>query len=301
MAKTDKIFVFTDADMDGAGSYLVLTWLLGAKVPYIVAPSNTFREAFLEWQKLHKLTDYEKIFILDLDVSEHIDLVDQPNVVIVDHHSSHFPNKSKYTKAKVIVEEATSACLLLYKRLKEVAATPLTEAQKLLILLVDDYDSYQFKLPQTYSVNTLFWNFQGDRVSKFCDRWQKGFDLIDDGEKSIVAFYKKRLERIQSELSIFVADIPVGEKSYKFTATFATEYLNDIAQYILQKTGAEVALVINSKTQKVSFRRTREGTFNVAKLAERIADGGGHEFSAGGVLNDKVLAFSKLFSPYDQH
>lgn len=292
-----KMFAWTDADCDGAGSYLVLSWLLGAKIPYKVSPSNRFREEFLEWQKINKVTDFEKIFILDLDVSENVDLVDHPNVVIVDHHSSHFPNKGKYTKATVIVEECTSACKLLYKKLHKAAPTELTDNQKKLILHVDDYDSYQFQLPQTHGLNTLFWNFQGDRVQKFVDRFNQGFSCFTPEEENIIAFYQKRLERIKSELIIYHASLPIGNTVIQFVATFATEFLNDIAQYALEKTKAEVALVINNKTNKVSFRRSPKSTFNVSKLAEKFAEGGGHEFSAGGILTEKVLELSKLFKP----
>lgn len=297
MSKMPKYFSWVDADLDGGGSYLVLSWLLGFQIPYKVSLSNRFREEFLEWQKHNKISDFEKIFILDLDVSENADIVDHPNVVIVDHHSSHFPNKSRYTKATVIVEECTSACKLLYKKLHKAGEHELTDVQKKLILHVDDYDSYQFKLAQTYGINVLFWNYQGDRVQKFVDRFQAGFDKFTPEEENIIVFYQKRLARIKSELKVFVATIPVGERQVKFVATFATEFLNDIAQHVLEVTKSEAALVINTKTNKVSFRRSPTGTLNVSKLAEKLAEGGGHEFSAGGILTDKVLAFSKLFSP----
>lgn len=298
MASKPKMHVWTDADLDGAGSYLTLTWLLGSKFPYTVSPSNTFRAAFLEWQKLHKISDYEKIFILDLDVSENVDIVDHPNVVIIDHHSSHFPNKGKYTKATVIVEEETSACKLLYKKFHKVVTEELTHAQKQFILHVDDYDSYQFQLNQTRGLNVIFWNYQGDRVEKLAERFKNGFTGFTTQEKSIIDFYQKRLARIVDELEIFTTVAPISEKQVKFVATFVTEFLNDVAEYVLKVTGADVALVINTKTNKVSFRRSKSSTVNVSKLAERLAEGGGHEFSAGGILTEKVLEFSKVFKPF---
>ena len=34
-----------------------------------------------------------------------------------------------------------------------------------------------------------------------------------------------------------------------------------------------------------------------SKFAKKICDGGGHEYAAGGILNDNVLALSKQFEP----
>ena len=78
----DKIFVFTDFDLDGTVSLLELHWFLNAKPGQIKFKSTTvsnFRREYLSWLNDHKPTDYEKIYILDLDVSNNADLVDKEN------------------------------------------------------------------------------------------------------------------------------------------------------------------------------------------------------------------------------
>lgn len=297
MTTKGKIHVFADADLDGAASYLLLSWMLGSRVPYTISPSNQFRESFLEWQKINKLSDYEKIFILDIDTAEHIDIIDHPNVVIVDHHETHFPHKSKYTKALAVVEECTSTAKLLHKNFKQLLSQPLSDKRKYLVLLANDYDSYVFDLKETRCLNTLFWNYQGDRVAKFCDRFNDGFDHFTMEEENICDFYAKRYARVIEELAVFETTINTQGAERKFVATFATEFLNDVAQHILDKHKGEVALVINKKTNKVSFRRRKDSTYDVGKLAAKIAKGGGHSFSAGGILTEDVLTFSALFKP----
>jgi hypothetical protein len=303
MKTEGKMFAWIDADLDAAGSLLTLTWLLGSKVPYKVTPQNTFRETFIEWSKLEDVSTYDKIFILDLDVGKHLDIIDLSNVVVIDHHETHLPYKDNYKKALAIVQEYSSTCKLLYKTLKKPTKDGktldiLTNEQKYFILLVDDYDSFQFKLKETKCLNTLFWNYQGDRVQKLCDRFPKGFTSFDETEQNICTFYEKRFARITSELQLFTAEIPINGVKYKFVAVFATEFLNDIAQYALERTKNDVALVINTKTQKVSIRRSKTSTFDCAKFAEKMGEGGGHPFASGMLLSNKVLLLSKLFTPF---
>ena len=61
-----------------------------------------------------------------------------------------------------------------------------------------------------------------------------------------------------------------------------------------------MGIVVNLKTQSVSFRRAKNSAINVAKLAAKVADGGGHEAAAGGKLSDNFLNFTKIFKIYDQ-
>ena len=63
--KGNKIFCFTDADLDGAGSYLMLHWLSNINIPYKIASISNFRETFLNWLKVNKITDYDQIYILN--------------------------------------------------------------------------------------------------------------------------------------------------------------------------------------------------------------------------------------------
>ena len=56
-------------------------------------------------------------------------------------------------------------------------------------------------------------------------------------------------------------------------------------------------MMINLKNIRVYLRRNRNIDFNLSKFAKKICDGGGHEYAAGGILNNNVLALSKQFEP----
>jgi len=55
--------------------------------------------------------------------------------------------------------------------------------------------------------------------------------------------------------------------------------------------------MINLKNNRVYLRKNRTVELNLGKFAQKICDGGGHEYAAGGKLNETVLALSKKFVP----
>ena len=104
-----KVHVFTDCDLDGAASYAVYSWYKG-KAPVTVCRVNDLLKSYSVWCKSHNPGDYDQIYFLDLDTSnsdELIELIDRKNVTIIDHHTSHVENLSKYKEsfAKTLIEE----------------------------------------------------------------------------------------------------------------------------------------------------------------------------------------------------
>tara|TARA_B100001123_G_C15132781_1_gene956060 strand:- start:37 stop:936 length:900 start_codon:yes stop_codon:yes gene_type:complete len=293
----EKIVVFTDIDLDGIVSYMQLLWFGEKKhIPVISTRVTDFRKSFQGWLKYHDLDNYTQVYILDLDVSQDcIDIVDHPNVIIIDHHKTHVGNVSKYKNASVFVEEKSSNSIHMYNMLK--GKRQLTDAQKLLVLMADDYDSYSLKIPKTHQLNLLLWNMQGDRLGKFVKRYRDGFNGFSADEISIIKFYEKSIKNTISELKMFTATIPVNNVDYKFVSTFADKHINDVAEHIIQHAKADIGLVINLNSNKVSFRKNKSIDVDLGKLAISLADGGGHEYAAGGLLNDNMLQLSKIFTP----
>ena len=96
---------------------------------------------------------------------------------------------------------------------------------------------------------------------------------------------------------MFKAKLSIAGKQYDFISTFASEYINDLGQFIIDNHACDVCMMINLKNNRVYLRRNRNIDFNLSKFAKKICDGGGHEYAAGGILNDNVLALSKQFEP----
>jgi oligoribonuclease NrnB/cAMP/cGMP phosphodiesterase (DHH superfamily) len=224
-------------------------------------------------------------------------MVDLDNVVIIDHHTTHVNNKHKYTKAKHFIKEETSCCKHIYNLLHKQSDVQLTDQQKHLLLLVDDYDCYKLQLQGSHDLNLLFWNYQGDRVAKFITEFKDGFHGFTDDQLSIIKFYKKAIQETISNLDIFTATIPIGDNTYNIVSTFASKHINDVAHHIINDNGADVGIVVNLESKKVSFRKDKAIDIDLSKLANKLASGGGHKYAAGGLLTDTFMSFSKLFKP----
>lgn len=292
--------IFTDCDLDGSGSFLVYKWLTKLSPSVTVCRVTDIETAVDTWLSKNKISDYTNIIFLDLDTSQSeslIQKIDKKNVTIYDHHITHVRNIDKYKNAKVYVTEYSSCTRLLYKLRSTLAeGNNLTDAQKLLILMIDDYDSYQFKIPNSYELNCLFWNYTGDRLYKFIDEFDSGFRGFTGKQQNIINFYIKKLTSIKNNLEVYQATLPVKGKQVKFVSTFADSCINDVADHIISEYSGEVGLVINPKTNKISFRKSKSCDVDLSKLSRTMCDeGGGHEYAAGGMICEKFLNITKLF------
>ena len=102
---------------------------------------------------------------------------------------------------------------------------------------------------------------------------------------------------MRESIELFKAKLSIGGTEYNFISTFANEYINDLGQYIVDTYDCDVCMMINLKNNRVYLRRNRNIDFNLSKFAKKICDGGGHEYAAGGILNNTVLSLSKQFEP----
>lgn len=296
---SEKYFIFTDCDLDGAGSYLMWKWFTGKEPDRIVVRVNDFESKYKYWLSQGNLNKYDRVFILDLDVSrvDCLDLVDNDKVTIIDHHQTHVDNMHNYKHAKTFIKKESSCTKMVYNMFRKTDHI-LTSEQKMLIAMIDDYDSYTLKIPQSYHLNLLFWNYQGDRLEKFLKDFHSGFTSFTAEQQNIINFYVKKLENIKNELSVHWAEIPIGKQKYKFISVFATECINEVADHIIKNYKADIGVVVNLKSNKVSLRRSKNCDMSLGSLATKLFDeGGGHDDAAGGIICDKFLQFSSLFKP----
>ena len=302
MADTKTILCITHYDLDGIGSCLATKWYyeqLGYRFEYLCTSTFGFREKVLNHSLQHKLDTYEKIIITDLDVTKDADIIDLPNVIIIDHHKSHADNK-KYVNAVSIVKEYSSAALLCYKVYTKLFDTiKLTSEQKLFIALCDDYDSFKHKCPESIKMNVIFWNMQNSFV-KFMDIYRNGYVNFTTEQDNIYHIFEedlkvtlKNLETFQIKKYRMGTSEPYDSVDCRVIAAFATKHINEVACHLIDKLGADVAIVVNLSTKHVSIRRSKECEANVALFAEDMLGGGGHEYSAGGTITDAFMEFTQ--------
>jgi len=290
----EKQFCITHADLDGAMSYLLICKYLNRKLPVRPISQAAFSDY---WKKtvLPKIFYFEKIYTLDLEICEDYSFFNYNNVFVCDHHKCSIEKAPSLTHCENYLKECSSNSLLLYRSLKEKYGFNLNEHERLLLALVDDYDSYTLKNENSKKLNYLFSSYSGNRVDKFYNDFFNGFKGFNNLQQNSVNIYIRRLTEIIKGLKIYTTNYELNGSNIKFSAAFADFGINDIADYLIKKTGSDMSMVINLKHMKVSFRRSRTSSASCKEVANSICGGSGHDFAAGGPINDKFLEFTKNF------
>lgn len=301
MSFKENIFVFTDVDLDGTASLLALHWALGAmpgEIPFKATTVSNFRKEFLKWAESDSINNYDKVYFLDLDTSTCVDLVDNKRCIILDHHITHVNAKDVYKAATTHIVETTSCAKVVYSHYKP----SITDKQKYFIALANDYDSYQFKLSETYDLNCLYTNTQKllekTRSHRFIERFYEGFNGFTAQEVSIVKEYKTNRDKVISELKIFSGTVPLNKTPYKIVGTISSKFVNDVCDYLIKKHNADIVFSMNPNNQHVSWRKNKETCpIDLSKLSAKLCDGGGHEYAAGGKVTEKFMKFTEQLLP----
>ncbi len=90
--------------------------------------------------------------------------------------------------------------------------------------------------------------------------------------------------------------VEVQGKKILIMATSAKKHINEVADVLLKKYGACIAIVVNTSSEHVSFRRSTScNNINLLDFIDKIVPGvgGGHEYAAGCPINDDFMAFTK--------
>lgn len=286
-----EIIVWTDADLDGAASFLVLSWCNpGINFVPKVCTSAKLRECYLLWLQTNKASDY-KIFLLDLDTTEIADLIDNSNVTIYDHHQTHIAQAGNYKHARAIVKECKSTAQLIYETHK--AKTSLTAAQKMLIALVSDYDCGDNQIKASQDLNNIFWSFTNNKVLEFCKQFNAGFNGFSSQHQAALALHATKTNNIINNLKLYKGNI---NKS-SCIATFCNSCHFEVCQHIFKTYNADVVIMVNVDRETVSFRANKQCDMDVSKLAQRLCEGGGHKQAAGGKLTQTFLKFTQTLEP----
>lgn len=286
-----NILIYTDNDLDGAGSALVLKWYFESIANVVIEETGESTLVSKLKSKGGALETFDKVFICDLALTaDLIPYVDRENFVIFDHHIDHSKLKDEYKKAKVIVKPYSSCSKLIYDTF--ISKLSLTKDRIDLIDLIDQYDSYKMKDTTALKLNAIFYIYNNPKVSKFIESFNHGIREFNIQEKnSITLFFKKLKEQLNGS-EIFEGQI----KDYKVVATFASYAINEVAHALLVKHKADIGIIVNTENKTVSFRRSKTSEVDVSILARKFCNGGGSVGAAGGILTEQFENLTKLFS-----
>lgn len=284
----NRQFIFTNLDIDGSLSYLILSWITGQPIPYKSTSVFNLEKDFSDWYRTNG-EKYERVYVLGVDVSQCANVLNRDNVVVFAHKLP----ITKLSNAKVITSKEDSTSMLLYKSFAK--KTSFKDRQKLLVLLVNDIKKHTFDLPYSRELDMLYRAYTGDKLSKFTTDFNIGYDGFSDKQKRLINFYKKSVENIIKDLNVFKGTIPFKGKTYNVVSTFAEKYINEISDKLLDDYNSDVCFVVNVDKERVSFRRSKNCDLDLSILADKIAHGGGFPYAASGIMNEDFITITKLF------
>jgi hypothetical protein len=282
-------FIFANSDIDGSLSYLFLRWITNAQIPYKTSSLFTIEQDFNDWYRKNG-ENYDRVYLLGIDVTNCLNFVNKDNVIIFKHQSP----INKLTTAKIITDEkSNSTSMLLYNKFKKKVS--LCDSQKLALLLVNDIKKYTFELPQSRDLDILYKAYTGDKLLKFTTDFNGGFTGFLDKHRALINLYKKGIHNAIKELKIYKGVLPFKGEQYNVISTFADKYVNEISDKLLDHFESDICFVVNVDKNRVSFRRSPKCEVDLNVLAEKVAFGGGYPYAASGTLTDDFITITKLF------
>jgi len=298
--------IFTGTDIDSTTSYMLFNWFSNKRIPVTYVSRDNIKEKVSAFFRNESQAG-KIVYFINLDTSKISKLVDRGNVVIIDHHPNHIAAKSKYVNCKTIMKEFTSCSKFVYNLMSQKFDTKLTKEQKVLMLLVDDYESYNFKINGSYELGVIYDNLQGSKPVRFYSLYNKGFTGFTGDQIKVIEYFKHKFEKLKTELQVFTAGpiyikgLSKYKKSYNYVSTFATGYINETSDFLLKKYKSDICIITNLETKRVFIRRSKKCDANLKYLAAMICEGWGYHYAAGGKITDKFLTFSKLFFPINNN
>lgn len=275
-----KIFVWSNSDLDGACS----TILLGNIFPTMEYKSvffGDFLSQYTDWES--NLENYDKVFVIGMVLDQSIiNKIDDPRVVFVSDRGE----KLNIFDSTMISEEYSSCCKLLYKKFKDKFEIP-TDLKKL-ILYVDDYNFYSLKHKESEYLNAIYRNTRYNRFKVFVNRFWYGYDGLTDKEMESAEAFFNAIDNEYANLDLYEGTF----KDWSVIATFSKFSVNEIAKKLIDNHKKDVMIVINPDTQFVSFRKPEGSKADIAFIAENLCSGGGGEWASGGKITQKFLDFT---------
>jgi len=290
-----NIICIVHGDLDGVVSYLVLCWLYGRKLDVIGTTPMKLEQDFDKLVSSGKIWDWDKLYFLDLDVSKIGDKIDKKSTVILDHHKT---NIYPFKNAIVRIYNETSCAKLIYDTFFKDTGKQITNKQKTLIALADDWDSNTKSTPLSEGLNIVY-HSMSNKFNSFVEDYYDGFVPFDKFKQNTILLYKKHKNEYLDQLHPFIGTIEFDEqKDVKVGAVFCDKFVQECCDWLFQKFNVDVAIAVLIDQKRIAVRRNSNNTkIDVSKFVQRIASGGGHEAAAGGNLTEEFAEFTKMLKP----
>ncbi len=279
----DEILLITHENcMDGMGCQLLMEKVFDQVIVMKSSP-----------QKVETLIDnidpmkYKAIVLADIS-SQNEEFLMLPHVMLVDHHDTaanmHDPDNC------IFIYNFECGTKLLKRVIEAAIKKPLKKYSEL-VDLINDYDLWEHNDPRSKKLAKLFYKRTSD--DEFAERfWGFKVDFTKEEEEK---FEQQAIEyeQIYNQLEVYEL-----EESNTVFAVY-NSYNNDLCHDMMERNGAEIAILFNPQTRCGSIRTVSE-EIHLGEMLDSMGIGGGHPMAAGfKCATDKDLQYT--LSDIDQY
>ena len=260
-----RILSISHCDLDGSVCQIILGQVY-KNIKYIYTSFYRIDEILVSLD----YDNYDYVFLTDIspDKPENLELSNK--IVLIDHHGTtdvlNDPSKMRF-----VISDSVCASVLTKRFIEHMYGIKLSHLDKI-VELTNDYDMWHLKYPKSKFLNDVM--FYLYRPAKFISKFFDGRTRFTNEE---ITWLKKRREifkDIYSKLEVFEFTKING------CIVQAEEFINEIADKLMNEEGYEIVVVRNTRNGRVSVRHRIEG-IDVGAILKEKGWGGGHSLSAG--------------------
>lgn len=278
-----KIKVFTNNDLDGAGSLMFVKWAFGETCEIDHTISNIFiiRRDYEEFCKTDDSDDYNKIFILnmipDFEVNDNVLVFSKTDGRLKKTFKGHIGYSNSTTKL---------LCNFLKDKYEE-----LTDERKNLLKVIDEFYVDGGEKNESIKLNAIF-SYGRNKYSTFYERFFDGIGEYSEGEKDIIKHYVDVLKWVFKRVEIFEHNKIKG--SYIALIKDMT-YKHEVLDFLFKKYSPKIIFLVDLENEFVSVRKDDSLEMDMHKLCDTLIQGRALKNCAGGRYTEKFIDFTKAF------
>lgn len=273
-----KIKVFTNNDLDGAGSLMLIKWALGDTCEIDHTISNIFNIR-RDYEKTD-LDEFAKVFILNMIPDFEID----ENVLVFSKA------ESLDLRFKGKVDESVSSVDLIRNFFTR-SLVDLTEDQHNLINTIHSLYVDGGNKKEVMKLNAVF-SYGRNKYSQFYERFKDGLDGYTENEQTIIKHYSTKLARSYKGLEIYEHS---QKKGVYIALVSDMDHKHEILDLLFKKYSPKIVFLVDLQNGFISVRKHDSVEMDMHKLCGSMISGRALKNCAGGRYTEKFIDFSKAF------
>ena len=276
-----KVKVFTNNDLDGAGSLLILKWMIGDKCSIDHSVSNVFniKGDYNKFIESSLGDEYTKIFILNMI----------PDFEIDDRTMAFSKAGEDSIKIKGKMGPSTTTTKLMDNFFSK--TDELSDERREIISAIDEFYTDGVSSRNGMILNSIF-SYANNKYSKFHERFNEGIGELSDKEKGIVKNYVTSF--VSAYNNVKMVEHSKGNGMFMVLVPDMS-HKHELLNKLFDKHQPNMIFLVDAGNGLVSVRKNDSYEFDMNRLCDKLIVGRALINCAGGRFTEKFIDFTQSF------